>query len=235
MPKQVAERIAEALRARIGAGDWAGMGRLPAERELAAEYGVARNTMRRAIAMVSGDAPLRREVGRGTFLTPLPQAPAVDAALILGRVSGVSPADMMAVRRIVEPEAAALAAATASDAEIAAIAAAHEAALAERETASFEGWDAEFHRRIFGAARNELLIGLHDLLRAIRNRRPWIELKRRTFSEPRRLAYCRDHAAILGAIAARDPGAAAAAMRAHMDHIGVNLFGRVEEPEPVRT
>jgi DNA-binding FadR family transcriptional regulator len=51
------------------------------------------------------------------------------------------------------------------------------------ETATFEHWDAVFHRRIFATTRNDQPLSLHDILRAVRNRNPWIELKRKTFSK----------------------------------------------------
>jgi len=61
----------------------------------------------------------------------------------------------------------------------------------------------------------------------VRNRNPWIELKRKTFSENRRLDYCAQHARILTALQARDAEGAAEAMRLHMEAIHVNLFGRL--------
>ncbi len=60
----------------------------------------------------------------------------------------------------------------------------------------------------------------------VRNRNPWIELKRKTFSENRRQDYCTQHSAILMALQCRDADGAAAAMRDHMEVIHVNLFGR---------
>jgi DNA-binding GntR family transcriptional regulator len=72
----------------------------------------------------------------------------------------------------------------------------------------------------------EIRVSLHDILRVVRNRNPWIELKRKTFSENRRQDYCTQHAEILAALRARDAEGAAAAMRGHMDVIHVNLFGR---------
>jgi DNA-binding FadR family transcriptional regulator len=165
---------------------------------------------------------VQRNVGQGTFIAP----EAAEFGEIMKNVTGVSPADLMAVRMIVEPQATALAATNASAADLDQIAEAHARASAETETSTFEHWDAVFHQRIFAAARNDLLLSLHDILRVVRNRNPWIELKRKTFSENRRQDYCTQHADILLALQSRDAEGAAAAMRGHMDVIHVNLFGR---------
>ena len=68
LPKIVAREIEQSLRRRICAGEWSTSGRLPPERGLAAEYGVARNTIRRAVQEIASYGMLERHVGRGTFL-----------------------------------------------------------------------------------------------------------------------------------------------------------------------
>ena len=110
LPKIVAGEIEGSLRQRIAAGEWAANGRLPAERELAAEYGVARNTVRSAVEAIANDGTIERHVGRGTFVN----GGVAELADIVQRVTGVSPADLMAARLIVEPQAAAIAAKNAS-------------------------------------------------------------------------------------------------------------------------
>jgi DNA-binding FadR family transcriptional regulator len=222
MARVGAEDIRQSLLARMATGEWAGNGRLPPERDLAAEYGAARNTVRKALLAIEQDGTVQRTVGSGTFIAP----EAAEFTEIMKNVTGVSPADLMAVRMIVEPQATALAATMASAADLDQIADAHHRASSETETSAFEHWDAVFHQRIFAAARNDLLLSLHDILRVIRNRNPWIELKRKTFSENRRQDYCTQHADILTALHARDADGAAAAMRGHMDAIHINLFGR---------
>src|SRR5262245_49086952 len=66
MPRLVADDIAAALKKRIDAGEW--NRRIPPERELADEFGVARNTMRRAVGVLEANGTVVRQVGRGTFL-----------------------------------------------------------------------------------------------------------------------------------------------------------------------
>ena len=184
---------------------------------------MARNTVRKAVDAMVGDGTIARHVGRGTFVN----GEANELAEILDRMTGVSPADLMAVRLMIEPQAAALAATYGSSSDIQAVAEAHRQASDAHETDQFERWDTEFHQRIFAATRNELLMSIHDVLRIIRSRNAWIELKRKTFSENRRLNYCTHHEEIVEALQNRDSDGAARAMRLHMEAIQVTLFGRV--------
>jgi DNA-binding FadR family transcriptional regulator len=222
MARVDADDIKVSLLARMAQGEWSDGRRLPAERDLASEYGAARNTVRKALDAIGAEGKVVRNVGHGTFLAQ----EAAEFGEIMKNVTGVSPADLMAVRMIVEPQAAAMAATSASTTDLDLIAEAHACAASETETTMFEHWDAVFHQRIFAAARNDLLLSLHDILRVVRNRNPWIELKRKTFSENRRLDYCTQHSEIVTALQRRDAEGAAAAMRDHMDVIHVNLFGR---------
>jgi DNA-binding FadR family transcriptional regulator len=225
MPKYVAAEIAHSLRQRIDSGEWSDTRRLPNERDLAAEYSVARNTLRSAIDKVAADGTVLRQVGRGTFL----RRDAKDDFLnLIQKLSGVSPIDMMAVRRIIEPRAAALAAANASVSDLEEIAAVHSASIDAREMETFERWDAELHQKIFAATRNDLLNHLHEMLRLIRGQELWLAIKRRSFSPERRNLYCQEHGTVVAALLRRDSEAAAIAMRAHLETVSRNLFAGSE-------
>ncbi len=221
MPKRVSSDIEMSLRRRIEAGEWSESLRLPNERLLATEYGVARNTIRTAMERLGADGGVRREVGRGTFLQRSLNG---DLTAVMRTLSGVSPADTMAVRQIIEPKAAALAATKGNLADLSAIAAAHEAAVSADAFEPFEQCDSAFHELVFAASRNELLASLHAILRFIRNQEQWLGIKRRSFSSERRAAYCDEHAAIVQALLRRDSEAAEKAMLTHLDSVGRNLL-----------
>jgi DNA-binding FadR family transcriptional regulator len=221
MPKYVAAEIANSLRERIELGEWSDTLRLPNERELAAKYGVARNTLRSAIDKVAADGTVTRQVGRGTFLR---RGGNGDFLNVIQKLSGVSPIDMMAVRQIFEPRAAAMAATNASASDLEGIAAAHSTSIGALEMETFERWDAELHQKIFAATRNELLNHLHEILRLIRSQELWLTIKRRSFSPERRNAYCQEHGAVVAALLRRDAEAAAIAMRTHLETVSRNLF-----------
>jgi DNA-binding FadR family transcriptional regulator len=143
---------------------------------------------------------------------------------LLQELTGVSPIDMMAVRQILEPRAAAMAATNASASNLRDIAASHSASLEALDIEAFERCDAELHQGIFAATRNELLTRLHAILRLIRDQELWRDIKRRSFSPQRRLVYCREHKAIVDALLRRDAEAAASAMRAHLETVSSNLL-----------
>src|SRR5271166_3248028 len=126
MPKAVAFDVAQSLRRRIESGEWTGSRRLPNERDLASEYKVARNTVRRAIDSIASDGMVTREVGRGTFLRDNSR---FELKYVLQDLTGVSPIDLMAVRQILEPRAAAMAATNARASDLHEIATAHAASL----------------------------------------------------------------------------------------------------------
>jgi DNA-binding FadR family transcriptional regulator len=221
--------IASSLRARIAGGEWDEKRLLPNERALSAEYGVARNTVRRAMLSLVEDGLLARHVGRGTEIIGQRAAPVADdghdLVRIVARLAGTSPLDIMNMRLIIEPEAASSAAANASATELAAITEAHETASATTEMFAFEHWDTVFHQRIFMATRNDLLRNLNDVLTIIRSQPRIAGIRRRGFTEERRRSTCEQHAAVVSALIARDPEGSAEAMRQHLAAHSRHLFG----------
>ena len=145
-------------------------------------------------------------------------------AEILHRMEGASPADMMEIRRLLEPAAAAFAATNASTAELGRVAEAHQLATAAIEMPEFERWDSELHHRIFACSRNELLREMHNVLRVLRNQNAWFEMKKRSFTEERRQRYCAEHQALVDALFHRDPEGARNAMLAHLQSVEANLL-----------
>jgi DNA-binding GntR family transcriptional regulator len=69
-PKLVYLQVADHITARIGEGELAPGARLAAERDLAAEYGVSYDTIRRATAVLRDRGLIVTIVGRGTFVAP---------------------------------------------------------------------------------------------------------------------------------------------------------------------
>lgn len=62
------EQVAEHIAARIEAGELAPGTRMPPERDLAAEYGVAYNTMRKATEILRERGLIITMHGRGTYV-----------------------------------------------------------------------------------------------------------------------------------------------------------------------
>ncbi|MGQ9889626.1 MAG: GntR family transcriptional regulator [Aggregatilineales bacterium] len=61
-------QVAAILKARIESGVWPNGASLPSEKELCAEFAVARGTVRQALQTLEREGYLRREQGRGTFV-----------------------------------------------------------------------------------------------------------------------------------------------------------------------
>lgn len=62
-------QVAEILTQRILNGDYPSGSSLPAEADLCAEFGIARGTVRQALSKLENEGFVRREQGRGTFVT----------------------------------------------------------------------------------------------------------------------------------------------------------------------
>lgn len=66
-------QLADILRARIRRGDWAEGRPIASETRLVQEYGLARSTVRRAIAVLVEDGDVWTVQGRGTYVGQPPE------------------------------------------------------------------------------------------------------------------------------------------------------------------
>jgi DNA-binding GntR family transcriptional regulator len=73
-PAYVYMRVADHIAARIAAGDLSADSRLPGERELAAEYGVAIGTARRAVEELRERGLVVTLPGKGTYVIGVPRS-----------------------------------------------------------------------------------------------------------------------------------------------------------------
>ena len=200
-----------------------GGGRLPPERDLARHFGVARNTLRQALGLMEKEGLLSREVGRGTFLT----RGAADAVIQggPGPLAEASPSDIMEVRQIFEPHAAALAATRADSNDLAKLQRALEESLRAESIETFETWDAEIHYVIFQATKNAVLLHYCDQINEIRRQPTWFNLKKRSLTQDRRKRYDQQHSVLVEAILSRNPEEAYRLSRQHVLEVKQNLLG----------
>jgi DNA-binding FadR family transcriptional regulator len=194
--------------------------RLPPERELAAELGVTRAELRKALATLAAEGQLWRHVGKGTFLGNRPPDAATDVATLVRRTN---PAEVLKARLALEPEVARLAALNATAREVAQM---RECIARSREAETwrqYEMWDNQFHRTIGEATRNSLLLGLLDTLSAVRRAVSWGRLRGEHVRPAEDHHSFAAHEAIAAAIEDRDMSGAAAAMRLHLLSVERNL------------
>lgn len=216
------DRLLLALQESIDAGRWKPGERIPTERALSIQYGVARNTIRRALQRLEDAGRIVRHVGRGTFVE---QDKRVHSNDLARRIENASPAEIMEVRLIIEPQAAECAAARANGAEIDAMA----ECLAQGEraptVAEFEMWDGLFHQALIATCRNQLLIDLYDAINAVRRKADWAALKERVVTPARRAVTQKQHRNILAALRARDTQRAGLEMKNHLLDVRRSLVG----------
>jgi DNA-binding FadR family transcriptional regulator len=190
-------------------------GRIPPERELAARHGLSRTVVRRWLDRLERSGQITRHVGRGTFVTRARQAEAADT----------SPAEILAVRLIVEPQMLGLAIANATARDIAEM----RHCLAESEAAGsyeeFERWDSGLHAAIAASTHNTLMIRLFTVMNEARHDPLWGSAKRRSFTPQRRAEYEQDHRELVDAIDDRHLDRAATVMRRHLQRIRTALIG----------
>src|SRR5690606_19743366 len=112
----VTRRAVEQIKAMIADGTLHPGQRLPTERELAAKMGLSRSSMREAIRVLTTLGVLEARHGAGVYVTELHPRRLLEPFSVLAEVGrGTTLLEMLHVRRIVEPAAAALAAVRASD------------------------------------------------------------------------------------------------------------------------
>jgi DNA-binding FadR family transcriptional regulator len=193
--------------------------RLPTERELVDELAAPRSTVRRALDALEQDGIVVRQVGRGTFLADVLHPAVVTAP------ANTSPAEIMAARRLLEPQLAALAARAATQADLERIEGCLRRGGAAADARGFEEWDSALHRAIALGTHNGLLMTLFDTMNAARMLPVWGGLKRRSSTPERRLDYHADHRAIVVALRERDADAARDRMREHLSRVSEHLLG----------
>jgi GntR family transcriptional repressor for pyruvate dehydrogenase complex len=197
---------------------------LPPERELAAQLGVSRATLREAMAALRQAGLVRTTRGRGggTVVTLKPPTPSARAAARTTPEQRADWLDALAFRRVVEPGAAAMVAeAGLGDEARAVLTAAHDEVAAATKPAHYRQSDSRFHLTIAALTGSHRVIEavtsvqatLHEMLLAI----PQLDAN---------IAHSDDqHAAVVSAILAGRPDRARRAMEQHCDDTAALLRG----------
>ncbi len=208
--EQIVQQIEESIRK----GELREGSQLPAERDLAEQFGVSRTAVREAIKALQEKGLVDAFPGRGTFVTSghsNSMRRSLDRIVKSGETDGW--AYLVEVREILEPEIAALAAARADYQDLAAMREALDVMdNAKRDSEAYIEADLDFHLALAEAAANPIVLSLIDSIVAmLREQRS--QIFRVAGSPERGQQY---HRSILEAIERRDPQAARAAMQAHL-------------------
>jgi GntR family transcriptional regulator, galactonate operon transcriptional repressor len=155
---------------RIVAGEWLEGGALPTEADLSRELNVSRASLREAIKLLAGKGLIRSTPRRGTIVQSPTTWNRLDPDVLLWQASEGPTTrfvrDLFELRRMIEPEAAALAARRASEAERSAIAEAFAAMEGAADVEASIGADLAFHRAIIRATGNDLLAAFSPAIEA---------------------------------------------------------------------
>jgi GntR family transcriptional regulator, transcriptional repressor for pyruvate dehydrogenase complex len=212
LPDQIAARVIALITERhLKAGD-----RLPPERELAQAMGVSRSSLREALRALSLLGVTEMRQGDGTYLTALdPDALMRPFGLVLALSDGQLQ-ELFEARRVIEPGLAALAAERIDEPTLDALrTCVHDSAAAVGDEEAFMRADLELHGLIARAASNSILWHVIGSISGM-----GVASRRRTTSLPGvQSQSVEDHRAIVAALEARDPEAAAAAMLCHLENV----------------
>lgn len=210
------------LRKQIADGAWQPGEKLPTERELVTRFGIARNTLRKSLRGLEAEGRITRHVGRGTFVAEPGDAIRHDDALT-HKIHRASPAEVMDLRLMLEPQAGELAAVRATGDDIAAMEECLRGCECAGDVAAFEAWDGRLHQRIVAAARNRLLADIYDVVNGVRRTAEWGKLKERSLTAERRATYQEQHRRIVAALRARDPDLTRDQIRDHLLAVRASL------------
>ncbi len=211
--QQIVEQIEQSIRSGgLKPGD-----QLPAERDLAQQFGVSRTAVREAVKALCEKGLVEAVPGRGTFVvdaTPQAIRQSLDLMLSFGRSDGFT--FLEEVREILEPEIAARAALRAGEKQFAAM----REALAIMDASphdppTYIEADLDFHLALAEAAQNPLVLALIDSIVGLLR-----EQRSRVFDAAAGPIHGQfHHRRILDAVERRDPQAARHAMVAHLKQV----------------
>ncbi len=211
--EQIVQQVEESiLKGQLKPGD-----QLPAERDLAQRFGVSRTAVREAVKALREKGLVEAYSGRGTFVTNgTSQAirQSLDMMIRINQQDGLT--HLAELRRMLEPEIAALAATRVEEQLLGTLreaVAAMERSLHDPD--AYVEADLDFHLALAEAAGNPLILSLLDSIVGLLR-----EQRARIFNVeggPERGQF--HHKRILAAVESRSAGAARQAMREHLEQV----------------
>lgn len=227
---QVFDYFVEEIReGRLKPGD-----KLPAERQLCDQLGVSRVPIREAIRSLSRMGIVITRHGEGTTVNSSNPDVLSKAMNIYMRLDDSLVLEFMEVRKIMEVEAARLAASNATDEEIKDIETIHKQRVAHVDTVNKEGkefdgremyeLDRQLHSAIAKATHNAVFLNFMDAIHTTLR----VQQEKASINGKMASQANDKHQRVIEAIKAHDPDAAAEAMSAHLKQV-TDLLSHKEE------
>ena len=217
------QRIARRLFDQLSSGAFAVGDRLPAERELAVEYGASRPAVREALIALEVQGFIEVRLGSGAYVSRLPGQDEKPAFAITAF-------ELTEARLMFEGEAAALAALHITPGQIEKLDALVRAMATENlQPDVTEDADRDFHLTIAAATRNAGVLRTIEDLWHLRSTSPECALLHAKARDAKVRPVVEEHAAILHALRIGDANGARFAMRAHLAAVMEHLLFKTEE------
>ncbi|WZH35379.1 MAG: FadR/GntR family transcriptional regulator [Microbacterium enclense] len=236
VPRSQTDVVIDGIKAMLTRGELGPGSRLPIEKDLAAQLGVSRGSLREGVRALATLGVLETRQGDGTYVTALdPRTLLSPLGFLADLQQPAHAADLLAVRRMLEAETVSLAATRLTDEELAQLdrtLGVVDTILQNDPDMDLEGFidaDTEFHRIIARASGNPALAAIIDTLvgRTFRARL-WRAITHRGSVRETQA----EHRAILDELVRRDPARARIRMQVHL--LGVEEFSAAhadEDPE----
>jgi GntR family transcriptional repressor for pyruvate dehydrogenase complex len=214
--------VVEQIRRQVALGIIPPGAALPPERELVRLFGVGRVTVQLAIGQLEAEHVIETRRGRtgGSFvITPASDSRALDLRVVELKRHAARVIEAVEFREALEPVAAGVAATKVKRKQVSELKNAIERVEAAQDDAEFMRWDTALHLAIAAATGNQFMsdalerirLELNPALQLLPDTRRWHALSHQ------------EHRDIVGALAAKDAGAATEHMRAHIAHSGQSI------------
>jgi DNA-binding FadR family transcriptional regulator len=235
------DQLVDAIGSDIVAGRYTPGALLPCESDLLARFSVSRTVLREALTVLSAKGLVEARQKRGTIVRPTLDWNQLDPSVIRWSGDPVPDLDsadlverldqLIEVRHIVEPAAAALAAQRGTDEDFERMRVAYAAMeAAGSDVQAFMAADLSFHIACLRASRNAFLLPIAHAIRTA-----MVTSLRITASDAQanHQISLPLHLAILDAVLARNPKAAVKAMTHHLEDTRVQRDQRVRSSKPI--
>jgi GntR family transcriptional regulator, galactonate operon transcriptional repressor len=228
-PRTTHRAVVDALARDIFAGRYLPGASLPTEPELCAEFEVSRTTVREALKTLTAKGIITVRPKTGTRVLPFDRWSLLDPEVVAWRLAaGVDDEfvrDLVDIRLIIEPEAAARAAARAEPLDVMALSGAYDHMhRAGHGDGNYIQADLEFHCTLLRSAHNQFLTQLIPVLTGMLR----FSFELSVTSRATVIAALPLHRAIVTGIEQRDPAAARAATRYLIERARDDIEARPE-------
>jgi GntR family transcriptional regulator, galactonate operon transcriptional repressor len=208
-------QVAHEIGRQIVSGSIAEAALLPREAELSDRYRVSRQAIREALKVLAAKGLVTTRRRTGTAVAPRRHWNLLDADVLAWHgAAGLSPeflGDLIELRYLIEPPAAALAAKRGTPEQLAQIGAALEEMSSNTHSlAAFYAGDVAFHAASFAASGNSLINRLSNIIAPLLQ----AAFRLQGATKPSLEDAAKRHSAVYQAMVARDPDAARQAMEA---------------------